>query len=171
MKLTDSQRKAFVRAVMDDTPYENYYEKGIAIVQNEIVKEFPPALKAVYDDVKLRVLLRTMYILVKEPRVFSGYYFYHPECREFVASEPIAKKLKDLAAKNQAQSDERQKIENQLRAGIRACNTLKQAQGVFPDLLRYLPSEPGKTGNLPAVIDVMPALKAAGFPKKEEQND
>lgn len=70
--------------------------------------------------------------------------------KEFCA----AKKVRDAAKK-------------ELEQAVKSVNTAKRLKEVYPDLAKYLPTD--ISGQALAVPQSLPALRAAGWPKGEEQ--
>lgn len=58
MKITNAIRESFTDAVMSDVPVINYDIRIQELFQKEVVKNFPPLIKSVYDDNSLRGCLR-----------------------------------------------------------------------------------------------------------------
>lgn len=158
MKLTQTHKDAFVRAVLDDLPSTDNHEEARKLVTAAAVDQLPATLRAVWDDPKLRTELVTRY------QTFEGFGISVPG-QKLVLSARLLAKLQGLREHERAQSSLKSKLRDRLYAVIRGCSTLKQAKDALPEFEKYLPAEPGKTPNLPAVHDVVEELKKAGWPK------
>lgn len=166
MKLTMSDRSAFVRAVMDDVPSEDYAAQARKLVQDYFVSILPPAVRAVYDDKELR-----HYLNGHEKYGFgvaNGYYI--GAAAEVRLPDELQAKLSDLGAIDSDQYQKRIALIAKLEAAIKACVTLKQAKERLPEFEKYLPADRGETGvkNLPAISNLVVDLTNAGWPKREE---
>jgi hypothetical protein len=168
MKLSKSDRGAFVRAVMDDVPQIDYDKQVTDLVHTIMREQMPPKLRAVYDDKELR------------PFLYHGN--YHNEvrvagvtrvncCYPVKLSDENKTHLIELATAYKQQEDQRDELRQKLEATILTCTTLKQAKERLPEFERYLPADRDgiATANLPAVANLVGDLTKAGWPKKEEK--
>ena len=164
MKLTKYDREAFVRAVLDDTPQEDFDAKARAIVHAAAASRLPPKVKAVYDDSETRGFLQVSRYLAM-PGSLNNVYTYDA----FEWTDELRKKLDELAAKKSVQRATIRALSSKLTAVIGACSTLNQAKERLPEFVKYLPAERDGTGatNLPAVANLVTDLVAAGWPKEK----
>jgi hypothetical protein len=166
MKLTKSDREAFVRAVMDDVPTIDYNEQCRSIVKAWGISTLPEELQP---------------IAKKHPEFFGTRYIYapsgldnlyaiaHPDFGNSMmrhkSPEEYAK-VEALGEASRKQNETRNALREKLTATIGACSTLKQAKERLPEFEKYLPAERGVTGtiNLP-VANLVAELMNAGWPK------
>ena len=166
MKLTNSDREAFVRAAMDDVPKENYDV---------------PAHKLVLDHLRATVPVDLQNAIAKYPNFFDAHQVSMPahlgdfstclipayrEVRHIVTGE-IYIEILALARKAEAQRLQRDALESKLRGAINGCNTLKQALEILPEFAKYLPQErDGKViRSMPVIANLVADLMQAGWPK------
>lgn len=170
MKLTKSDRDAFVRAVMQDVPMVDYNQ----MVRDLILEASQAALPDVIQQNWKEVEPYLAKIFLWTPEGISGSVLAYgtPQANGTYASSAfpqIAERLKTLSAQARQQTSEREVTKRELSTAISACTTLKQARERFPDLVKYLPAErePTKTTNVPAIRTeaVMAALTRAGWKK------
>lgn len=166
MRLTKSDKEAFVRAVMDDVPQVDYNEQVRSKLKAWGLESLPE---------EMRLLSK------KYPGYFESHYISTPaycpsakvvcdpnwSCSGFQDREP--EKYAELAAIGVLE-EEQQKTRDALRRKITGlineCSTLKTAQQRLPEFVKYLPAERGVTGtvNLP-VANVLAELTNLGWPK------
>lgn len=165
MKLTKSDREAFVAAVMNDVPKIDYDERAQKLATELLLESYPAAIQKVYADKELRTYLQNSYIGM--PDCLSSFYGPSTESKSFYTDE----RLKAIAEEAQAQSQARRTLRESLTGIIGACSTLKQAQERLPEFEKYLPTDRGGSGltNLPAISNVVAELTKAGWPKGQER--
>lgn len=166
MRLTKSDKDAFVRAVMDDVPKIDYDEQ----VRNLMNKW---AFEALPDVVKVAKK--------QHPEYFNSIYVYLPsnvcnvqvvappdwEHRGFKALAPEKyAELEVLSEKAGEQSTQRSDLESKVRGLIESCTTLKTATERLPEFVKYLPADRDGGGitSLP-VANTVADLMNAGWPK------
>ena len=166
MRLTNSDREAFVRAAMDDVPKENYDV---------------PAHKLVLDHLRATVPVDLQNTIAKYPEFFSAYrvrmLMYiedfntklipaYREVRHIVTDE-VYTEIIALSRKAEAQKAQRNSLESKLRGAINGCTTLKQALEILPEFAKYLPQErDGKVvRSMPVIANLVADLMQAGWPK------
>lgn len=166
MKLTNDDRNAFVRAVMDDVPQIDYQKQAADLVLVEAVKKLPPKVAALWADKTLRPYVAMCQL---------GHAFGYAEvpCHPDVTLN-LPKDVLDAVGKLTSLRYEQQSARNVLKskvlATIKGCNTLKQAKAALPEFEKYLPKERESTGvgNLPAVANLVADLTKAGWPKGKQ---
>lgn len=146
MKLTNWIRDAFIRSVDNDVPKVELSKEE---VQELFVKNFPPEIKAIYDDEQLRKHLKVATVCT-------------PTCHYDIVIGNLVESnvLKDYKSKTTARKEAMRKV----RHVAYSCNTLKQLREVLPELTKHMPSEnaPAKA-NVPMIIGVMEDLKKVGY--------
>lgn len=171
MKLTKSDREAFVTAVMQDVPQIDYQELFQKTVLNDALAQMSKNIRAVYDSDESSVLDFQYYsspfnsnLSSVSLRGFDGSRVcYKPS---FDAQIKIDKIIND----NNEQIDKIANLRTKVSSLITACQTLKAAKANLPaELLPYLPLErdPQTTANVPALLGVFDDLVALGFPKSK----
>lgn len=164
MKLTKTDREAFVRAVMDDVPQVDYDEQAKKLATSLALASIPKRIQDVYNDKEQRSYLSRPYIGLPHP--LQAFYGPPHEGVEFYKND----ELKALAAKLADQNAAREALRLDITSMIAACSTLKQAEERLPEFAKYLPAERGSSGlaNLP-VANVVASLTKAGWPKGQER--
>ena len=167
MRLTQSIRDSFVRAVLADIPKEDYIGQIQKLTQDYLRKKMPKEVAALYDNKELRgEYLNYHFISVPDG---SGYHrsvcVFGPkiECAEMPKS--ITDKIDKLAEKNAIQQDTLKKLKADVKRLIISVNTRAALVKAAPELEKYLPEETEKTKQLPVATGVVTALVDAGWPK------
>lgn len=149
MKLTKYMKEGIARAIIADIP-----ERDDAIIQTELqaaavaamspevaqlYRTHPGALKV--ESVYLNTAFRRFYVTVGDidhQKLFDPY---------------------------EAVDNERNMTKGRLKEAIMSCSTLKQLQAMFPEFIKYMPTEDEPTKNLPALANVVADLVKMGWPK------
>lgn len=168
MRLTKSDKEAFVRAVMDDVPMVDYAEEtrsrmkawGLGSLPEELrslAKRFPSYINTVY--VNTPAYLPSVYIACDPDWKYSG---FEIKCPALYAQ------LKELSMAAKEQEETCDALRRKITGLINECSTLKTAKQRLPEFEKYLPAERGVTGtiNLP-VSNVLAELTNLGWPKGE----
>jgi hypothetical protein len=167
MRLTKTDKQAFVTAVMNDVPEVDYNE----ICRKEVTAwcdaRMPEEVKAVmkkYPEWINQTYFSTPYGL-SNVSIVAPESIYTDGCGEF------GTRLHELARLKKLQDEQRGDMKRKVEAMIEPCTTLKQAKERLPEFEKYLPKERTGTGvgNLPAVANVVAALMEAGWPKDKER--
>lgn len=165
MKLTKTDKEAFVRAVMADVPAVDYNEVCRALCMAWAISNMPGEVRTAYErfpDYFENRHLGTPYSLSD---------VWVPMSTGLDKSErayvELMLELEKLAVNAKRQQAKICDLRDKLKTSIACCNTLKQAQERLPELVSYLPADRENTGikNLPAVINPIAELTAAGWPK------
>lgn len=169
MKLTKSDREAFVRAVIDDVPTVDYQEQAETLVRSVALSTFPEDLRPMvtkYPDyfedhyVWLPGQLQNRYFKIDKSCAYELFKGKFPE---------IWKQLSALAKQLEEQNERVRTLRQQLSGVIESCSTLKQAKERLPEFEKYLPQERNgvAVANLPAISNLVTDLMAAGWPKSK----
>lgn len=168
MKLTKSDKSAFINAVMSDVPVINYSEKAQELMMDHIVKQMPTKVYLAWIDKECKPFISCNYY----HRI--GVYlpgFYGPE---IIGNKKIPDDLKVKITKldqlNGLQLTNLASLKELVTSLIAACSTLNYAlENLTENYHKYLPANRDgiKTKNVPAVRDVTKALKEAGWPIKK----
>lgn len=170
MKLTKSDREAFVMAVLNDIPQVDYNELAQKYVKDFLIEKMPPKIKAIYEDKGLRDWLLQNHVGM--PGVLQSFYFQWKRF-DYVKVDhlypELAPHLYELSDKLKEQNQVRRDMKLKLEGIINSCSTLKQAKERLPEFEKYLPKERDATGvsNLPAVSNVVAELSKLGWPKEK----
>lgn len=167
MKLTQNDRDAFVRAVMNDVPTIDYVEQSRALVLKQLVQKLPPKIKAIWNDSELRGFIKCDAYFRPIGSLSSVYgppVEYSPDAATMV-------KLQGMSAAKTAQHERLQELRSKVSGAIQGCTTLKQAKERLPEFEKYLPADRDGTGvnQLPAIANVVADLVKAGWPKDKNK--
>ena len=168
MKLTNYLRNAFVSAVMQDVPVQDFDEQTDKACVEAVAKELPETLRAAWLDPLLRCYFDTrflhphgdFYVPVPTPL-----HMYNNSDDPTHPSYRIRNALLPLAEQRAEAKKARRELENKLHAVVAGCNTRKQLVEALPEFEKYAPQETAKLAGLPAVSGVVADLVAAGWPK------
>lgn len=167
MKLTVSDRDAFVQAVLDDVPFVDYDSQVRALLLKWAIEQMPETVRTAYTQ-------HPDYFELKSFRIFKFGYAYLPvenytsDDSRFKADFPVLyAEIESLVAKRDEQNAAKAALRQKIRAAICGCGTLKQAEERLAEFAKYLPADRDKTGvsNLPAVANLVTDLMNAGWPK------
>ena len=161
MRLNKNHKYAFVRAVLNDVPKEDFNQKRMDLLQGYLTRLMPPEVRAVYDKPELR------------PYLDKSFYWKHTSGPFFGLSEQamelpkeLEENVKTVLEAEREQTERIAQLREKLKAAINGCATRKQAVEAMPELEKYLPAEEEATRNLPAVTSTIAALVEAGWPKE-----
>lgn len=161
MKLTDSIRCAFIRAVMADVPTVDYAEMQRKLIQDDAVSQLPPKVRKIYDDKELRPYLN-----------FFNSWSYNIQVvgisrEDFRPSGDVKIEYDRLQALRKDQDKKNYELERKLRGVVNSCTTLKQLQERLPEFEKYMPKDEkaAATINLPALANLVTDFVQAGWPK------
>lgn len=162
MKLTQTIRDAFVKAVMADVPSVDYDELARKIAQENICAQMAPKVLALYNDPKLRDFLAHSF-WHGSPGALNGLCLYAHN--QLVVTETCMIELQRLADLKTRQNGERANLRAPISAAAKAATTAKRLAEMLPELARYLPTENSAPSRaLPIVTNAVSNLKAAGWP-------
>lgn len=167
MKLNNTIRDAFVRAVMDDVPSVDYDELAAKKVQDHAYQHLPPEIRKIYDKPAQRgylkethtctpSLLRDVYAVTANPT----YYWAKDVPNLWV-------ELEALAEQKAAQRAARDELKGKLQSVAYSVTTRKALEAALPEFAQYLPAEAVVSKNLPAVANVVADFVKAGWPKEK----
>ena len=173
-KFTNSQRDAFVRSVMSETPRIDYDDILRKRMQEIFIERADKKLVAVYKDEKLREFLYTRYVSIPGAQYFSGAFYLAEDDFKFNSlSKDQQIEIQQLLAKWKDQEDSRDALRRKLRGVIYSYTSIKKAHDDLPEFKKYLPdySKPEKAEFLPpAINDLVTDLVKAGWPDKNKEN-
>lgn len=164
MKLTNTLRDAFVRAVMDDVPKTDYSELIRKEVQSDAVAQLPAKIAAIYKDKDLKGYIRT------DNEWVDGQYVYVPTMGRYKQSETCKTKTKEYEAAKNEQDDKLSDLRSKIRGCAYACTTRKALAEMLPEFEKYLPEdEKAAIRTLPVVANVVSDFVKAGWPKPQKK--
>ncbi len=167
MKLTHSDREAFVNAVIRDIPTIDYNEQARDLLITKASYLLPPKIQEIWNDPTLRSFI------IKNEYISTPYGLdsvYGP--MSFTPDEELKSVLQELADANKKQKSVIDTLRDKLKGMIKGCSTLKQAADLMPEFVKYLPEERRKpvTKSLPALTSVVTELHDLGWPKDSVAN-
>lgn len=174
MRLTNDIRDRIVRSVMADVPLRDWQAEADAIVLPAAIERLPDAVRRLWKNSETRPFIQTAMVYAKDrstlstrvviPSATASIASYE---REACLGEEATKALDALGEEKVADKARLKSLQNELRANLAACSTVKQVGERFPDLASYLPSE-AATPNLPATTAVIDKLRDAGWPVERQ---
>ena len=169
MKLTNSMRNAFVLAAMNDVPQVDYDGQACKLVTAAAAKLFADTFPgADYEKLNAAGWLNATWF--STPHYLSSVYVPAPSAQSIRNSE-LEAQLQELANAAKAQSDQRDELEQKLRAVAYSVTTREALVKALPEFEKYLPSAPDAVAkNLPAVANLVADFTRAGWPK-DKQSD
>lgn len=166
MRLTNTDRDAFIQSVMDDVPKIDYAEKARSMAMKHAVERMPALVAKSNPE------------WVRGEHIHLGYLpngtsAHLPVERGFKFDEAFTSQLLQLAADAKEQEKRLRDLRASVRSAIYGCSTLKQAKERLPEFEKYLPAErDGKyIPNLPAVANLVTELMNAGWPKDQKKEE
>lgn len=166
MKLTRTDKNAFVRAVMDDAPYVDYSEQARKLVMNHLIDQMPGIVQQAYKEnpewIKTNPISLPHYL-----QDFYGPALGYISYRDF--PNELKEQLDELSAAANEQYDARKALDETFTGLINSVTTLKAALKNFPEFAKYLPADRDAAGtaNLPAANGIAD-LTNAGWPKDKK---
>jgi len=159
--MNKSEKQAFVKAILADVPQVDYEDQARKLIEKAVYDAAPPEIKAVLAKPELHDYIEHRY----RGTGLGGMRFYgmHQDLRM-----DNVKGLSELSKANEAQFAALCNLETTLTAAIAGMKTRKQIAEAFPEFVKYLPAEQGKSTNLPALTNVVNQVKAAGWTKGKQ---
>lgn len=167
MRLTKTDKEAFVKAVMDDVPSVDYDEQvrskmkawGLESLPEDLrplAKKYPDYFEARYVNTPSHC--PSISIICNPNWNWSGLKDQEPEKYA---------ELTAISVEAKAQEETREAMRRKVTGLINGCSTLKTAKARLPEFEKYLPAERDGTGvvNLP-VANVVTELMNLGWPKE-----
>ena len=160
MRLTNTLRDAFIRAVMQNVPSINYDAQVTKLVQDDIRAQLPAKIREIADDQDLRRYIHRETIWTASE--FTNVVVYSDGSARL--SDTAKAELNALTVKARAQSSKRDSLKSRLHACAYGVSTRKALAEMLPEFERYLPAdEPAAMRSLPVVANVINEFKAAGW--------
>lgn len=171
MRLTNTMRDAFVRAVMQDVPYIDYKEQMRKVATDGAIAALPPEVRNAWENPETKDYIKVSYFTVGHGEASmnitlpgtdsSGW--RHPK---LASAADVKKKIDDLSTKHNAQHEVRKDLEAKIKGAAYAVTTRKALAEALPEFERYLPADEAvATRNLPALANIVADFTKAGWPK------
>lgn len=169
MRLTNTLRKAFVRAVMDDVPSVDYQERARDLMAKAAEQNLPEALgRAIALDPSIRDWIESRFHHVgKYP--LSGMFLRgtREALDQLDKDEVLQEQLQVLSDALAEQNKCRCQLQEKMEGIAASCTTRKQLLEALPEFEQYLPAETAASSrSVPALANLLADLTAAGWPKQ-----
>lgn len=164
MKLTNSIRDSYVRAVMNDVPQIDNSEKMRKIVLADAVAQLPPKVRALWNDEATRSYVNIDWYGGR----YSGTSVEVPasSATSFALTDKAAAAVAELTAAAKNQDNTRAALAQKIKAAAYSVHTREALVKLLPEFEKYLPiDETAALCTLPAVANVMADFVKAGWPK------
>lgn len=187
-RLTNDLRDDIFRKIMKGLPNRDYKVDLHKVVQDAVAQFMDPKLRAVYDDEKLRPLLKDNYVQISNgskslylnggstERVIGLRHDMDIRVADYDLPERVKEgtlyhhllfktNLVALVKAHYEQEELREKVSKRLKANLAAATTIKRLYDVLePELHSFIPRETATEKLLPATVaPVMDDLKKLGF--------
>lgn len=162
MRLTKSDKDAFVLAVVQDIPKIDYQEQVRTLIYEDSIAQLPAKVQVIARDKALSHYLvtgsywRTSFGSI---RVFGA------SGGNFMPSKEVQAKVDKLNELHNEQEKRLDEARAKLRGAIEPCTTLKVALERLPEFETYLPKQQEKTVYLPSIANLCADLSKLGWPK------
>jgi hypothetical protein len=172
MRLTNTQRDAFVRAVMDDVPMVDYTERARVAIQRKAIDLMPPKLKALHKEFGHWFNTEKIYATPNGiPMVHVISCDSGATTEQMKADTEFWQSIVQMGSDYKNQTAARDVLRSKVRAIIYGCTTIKQANERLPEFAKYLPSpEEPQDRSVPVVANLVTDLTAAGWPKDKPKS-
>lgn len=171
MRLTNTLRKAFVRAVLDDVPSTDYQEQARELLSKAAEENLPPALKrAIAIDPSIRDWIETRYHHVGKFPLSGTYLLGTREALDQLnKDDALQQKLQTLSDALAEQNKCRNQLQEKIEGIATSCATRKQLLEALPEFEKYLPAQTSANSrSVPALANLLADLTAAGWPKQDK---
>lgn len=159
MRLTETLRAAFVRAVMADVPRVDYETMTADEARRMSIANMPKWLQdACTKHKELLGYLRT----TSDGASGASFFLAGPRTDENKAT------LVRLVEQKSQQRAARYELEKKLEKVVRGCNTTKQLADALPEFAKYLPKENAVDRSVPTVANVVADFMQAGWPGEKK---
>lgn len=162
MRLNQTHREAFVRAVMQDVPAVNYREQAQKIIQDFQVRHMPKEIQAIYKNAELRGYLdaRNFYVSGINGGSYISIY------GDAKLDDATKAKLNELEKLDFQQRRQHRDLKDKLKAVVASVTTRKALVEALPEFEKYAPAEDAPLSrNVPALANIVTDFMAAGWPK------
>lgn len=164
MRLTNELRQTILRQIMLDIPKTDYEEQLKDALIERLALKLPELIQRVWGDAELRGFLKTTYCGYHLGAKKRRYYFQIPGDESGLTAED-RQLLDPIADADLKQEKVREGLEEKIRSALYSCTTAKTLISRFPEFAKYTPTAAPNTENLPAPLNLIPDLVAAGWKK------
>jgi hypothetical protein len=162
MRLTKSDKDAFVLAVVQDIPKIDYQEQVRALVYEDSIAQLPAKVQPIARDKALSHYLETGSYWRTS---FGSIRVFEARGTSFTLSKEVQAKVEKLCELHNEQEKRLDEARAKLRGAIEPCTTLKIALERLPEFEQYLPKQQEKTVYLPSIANLCADLSKLGWPK------
>lgn len=166
MRLNNSIKQAFVRAVLDDSALVDY----TTLIADKVKKYFyeiaPPDVKKVYDNPKTqKYFVSNSSVNLTYGSEYIGWYHCPLIPADFVVTDmDFLAEIAYLKKQETEQQTKRWQLESKLRGVIDSFTTVKTARESLPEFSKYLPEIDGnRCKTLPAIAGLVADLQSIGW--------
>lgn len=165
MRLTNTIRDAFVRAVMNDVPKIDYEEQAHKLILSAAEMLFAEAFPGTdYKKLKDEGWLQNTWF--STPRGLRNFYVFAPDNCTQLNTPELSQKLAELGTAAIEQEKRCSELEQKLQSVAYSVTTREALAKALPEFEKYLPDTPGAvTKNLPAIANLVADFITAGWPK------
>ena len=169
MRMTNTLRDAFIRAVMQDVPKIDHDEAARKLVLEDSAAQLPPKIKALVRSAETAPFVRTTDYWTNMSDL-GIYRAYAASGDKYTPAAETLVKLKALNDAKRAQEATRNALRARLKSVALGASTRKALADALPEFEKYLPAdEPAATRSLPVVANVVAEFVKAGWPKGSKQ--
>ena len=163
MRLTQTLRKAFINAVMNDVPTIDYRRDIQKYLYDECLKAMPADVRKAYKN-------HPNWFSPNGINIGNVGYFYLPVPDGFKFNTDVVAHAEQIRKNWDAQTRMLNDLRKKLIGAVTACNTDKALRELLPEFEKYVPvNEKPVTQNLPAIANVVSAFAQAGWPKDQKK--
>jgi hypothetical protein len=166
MRLNNSIKNAFVRAVLDDAKLVDYTTQ----IHDKVKKYFydiaPDAVKKLYDNPKTQGYFQTTSINLNYGNEYLGWYHVPlvPSPDYKMIDMDFLAEIHYLKNQENEQQKKRWDLEKKLDGVINSFTTVKSAREALPEFAKYLPEVDGsRCKTLPAIAGLVADLQKVGW--------
>lgn len=165
MRLNNSIKNAFVKAVLDDTGFIDFNTQFNDRLKNHFYKIAPPEVKAIYDNPKTRPYIGQNSVSLHYGTQYLGWFcsLLVPVDGQVTDMDLLAE-LAFIKTQEKDQNDKRRELEAKLHGVIDSFTTVKLAREALPEFAKYLPEVDGsRCKTLPAIAGLVADLQNVGW--------
>jgi hypothetical protein len=166
MRLTIATRQAFVLAVLNDVPQIDYQAQIEKLALEFALTKLPAEVVKVWNNKKTRQYINTELLWLSFPlNTISIPAELRRDLGGDFRDQNSYQNILELAKK---QKEELKALKTKLEGIANSVNTTERLAQLVPELVEYIPNDSTQTiTSLPAVTNLIPDLKMAGWPKHE----
>ena len=165
MRLTKSDKDAFVLAVVQDIPKIDYQEQARAMIYEDSIAQLPAKVQAIARD---KTLSHYLEMGNHWHNPFGSVRVFEPRGTCYNSTKEVQAKVIELSKLHNEQEARLDEARAKLRGAIEPCTTLKIALERLPEFEQYLPKQQEKTIHLPSIANLCADLATLGWPKDKQ---